>query len=126
MQPMTDPSSETAEIARRAAARLADLDPDLPAATDRVAGVSGLPRRRGLDANLALTLASFLVGLAQFGWSVYQDHRGRKEETKEVLVRRLRMRIEQSGAEDLLPPGGSDRVVEVVVEEILTLGGGTR
>lgn len=117
---MTDP---TGEITRLAATRLADLDADLPAATERVLAGQG-PRRRGLDANLTLTLASFLAGLAQFGWSVYQDRRRQeqKEETREALVTRLRMRIEETGGEDLLPPGSRDRVVEVVVEEILASG----
>lgn len=119
---MIDP---TAEITRLAAARLADLDSDLPAATDRVLAGQDRPRTRSLDANLTLTLASFLLGLAQFGWSVYQEHRKeRRESSREVLIRRLQMRIEQTDGEDLLPPGSRDRVVQVVVEEILTLEGG--
>ena len=118
---MIDP---TAEITRLAAARLADLDSDLPAAADRVLSGQGRPRMRGLDANLTLTLASFLLGLAQFGWSIYQEHRKeRREDSREVLIRRLQMRIEQADGEDLLPPGSRDRVVQVVVEEILTLEG---
>ena len=118
---MIDP---TAEITRLAAARLADLDSDLPAAADRVLSGQGRPRMRGLDANLTLTLASFLLGLAQFGWSIYQEHRKeRREDSREVLIRRLRVRIEQTDGEDLLPQGSRDRVVEAVVEEILTLEG---
>ncbi len=118
---MTDPTSE---ITRLAAARLADLDSDLPAAADRVLAGKPTPRMRGLDANLTLTLASFLLGLAQFGWSIYQEHRKeRREDSREVLIRRLQMRIEQADGEDLLPPGSRDRVVQVVVEEILTLEG---
>jgi hypothetical protein len=122
---MADP---TAEITRLAAARLADLDSDLPTAAEMILTGQGPPRRRGLDANLTLTLASFILGLAQFGWSVYRDQRPeRKESAREVLVRRLRARIEQADGEDLLPPGSRDRVVEAVVEEILALessGGG--
>ena len=41
------------------------------------------------------------------------------ERVREILVRRLRIRIEESGADGLLPPGERDRVVEVVAEEIL-------
>jgi hypothetical protein len=126
MAAMTDP---TAEITRLAATRLADLDSDLPAATERVLAGQDPPRRRGFDANLTLTLASFLLGLTQFGWAIYQEHRReRKEDTREVLIRRLRMRIEQADGEDLLPTGSRDRVVNAVVEEILALespeGGG--
>ena len=91
---------------------------------DQALAGQGRPRYRGLDANLTLTLASFLLGLVQFGWSVYQDHRkDRKEETREVLIRRLTTRIEQADGDDMLPPGSRGRVVEVVVEEILSLEG---
>lgn len=123
---MSDPALSSA---RHVAARLADLDTGLSAAMDQVLSGRDRPRYRGLDANLTLTLASFLLGLTQFGWSIYQEHRlERKEDTREVLVRRLRMRIEQVDGEDLLPPGSRDRVVDVVVKEILALespeGGG--
>jgi hypothetical protein len=119
MAVMIDP---TPEITRLAAARLADLDSYLPAATERVLAGQSRPRVRGLDANLTLTLASFLLGLAQFGWAIYQERgRGKTEEARELLVRRLRMRIGQVDGEDLLPPGSRDRVVDVVVEEILAL-----
>lgn len=118
---MNDPA---ASGARQAAARLADLDSDLPAAMERVLAGEGRPRMRGLDANLTLTLASFVLGLAQFGWSIYQEHRKeRRDDSREVLIRRLQMRIEQADGEDLLPPGSRDRVVQVVVEEILSLEG---
>lgn len=122
---MTDP---TAEITRQAAARLADLDSRLPAAMDQVLAGQGRPRYRSLDANLTLTLAGFLLGLVQFGWSVYKDHReaARKDEAREVLVRRLTARIEEVDGDDLLPPGSRGRVVEVVVEEILSLEGSRR
>lgn len=119
---MTDP---TEEITRLAAVRLADLDADLPVAAERVLAGQDRPRMRGLDANLTLTLASFLLGLAQFGWSIYQQQR-QKSDAREVLVRRLTMRIEQVDGEDLLPPGSRDRVVGVVVDEILSLEEGRR
>jgi hypothetical protein len=127
MSAMTDPIPEITEITRLAAARLADLDAGLPTATERVLAGQDRPRYRGLDANLTLTLASFLLGLVQFGWSVYQDQRrDQKQEVREVLVRRLTMRIEQVDGEDLLPPGSRGRVVEVVAEEILSLEGSSR
>jgi hypothetical protein len=125
---MIDPSTE---IARTSAARLIDVDPGLSAAMDQVLAGQERPRRRGIggmggiDAGLALTLASFLLSLVQFGWSVYRDQRqDRKEEAREVLIQRLRMRIEQADAGDLVPPGRRDRILEVVTEEILSLEGG--
>jgi hypothetical protein len=117
---MIEPSNEiSAAISRRVAGRLAGLDANLPAATERL--LQGAPRRRSLDAGTSIALAGLLVSLVQFGWTVYQDQLRQKEkpEVREVLVRRLRVRIEESGADGLLPPGERDRVVEVVAEEIL-------
>ena len=112
---MIEPSNE---IARRAAERLAGLDANLPAATERLR--QGAPRRRSLDAGNAIALASMLVSLVQFGWTIYQDQLRKKEkpEVREILVRRLRVRIEEAG-DGLLPAGECDRIVEVVTEEIL-------
>jgi len=111
---MIEPSNE---IAQRAAGRLAGLDANLPAATERL--LQGAPRRRSLDAGNAIALASMLVSLVQFGWTVYQDQLRQREkaEARDALVQRLRDRIEESGG--LLPPGERDRVIEVVAEEIL-------
>lgn len=116
---MIEPSNEvSAAISRRAAERLAGLDAGLPAATERL--LQGA-RRRSLDAGTSVALASLLVSLAQFGWSIYQDHLRQKErsEAREALVRRLRVRVEEPDAARLLPAGERDRVVEIVAEEIL-------
>lgn len=114
---MLDPSNE---IARRAAERLAGIDPDLPTATERL--LQGAPRRRSLDVGTSTALASLVVSLVQFGWSIYQDHLRQKEkaEVRDALVRRLLDRIEMSGAAGgVLPAGERDRVAEIVAEEIL-------
>ena len=117
---MIEPSKEVSTaISRRAAQRLAGLDAGLPAATERL--LQGAPRRRSLDAGTSIALASLLVSLVQFGWAVYQDHLRQREkaEVREMLVQRLRVRIEEAGAGGLLPAGQHDRIVEVVAEEIL-------
>ncbi len=117
---MIEPSNEVSiAISRRAAGRLAGLDANLPMATERL--LQGAPRRRSLDAGTSIALASLLVSLVQFGWTLYQDSLRQKEkpEVREILVRRLRVRIEESGANGLLPPAERDLVVEVVTEEIL-------
>lgn len=108
---MIEPSHE---IARRAAERLAVVDSELPAATERL--LQGAPRRRSLDGATALALASLVVSLAQFGWSVYQDLR-KQAEARELLVQRLLRKIEETG--DHLPAAQRERIVEVVAEEIL-------
>lgn len=118
---MLDPGDPQAPqaAARRAAARLSDLNPDLPAAVDRALAGPDAPRRRHVfDAGVALSLASFLLGLVQFGWTVAQD-RKRQKESKDDLIRRMRERIEAADVDDLLPPGQRERVLQVVAEEIL-------
>ncbi|MFL6291742.1 MAG: hypothetical protein ACJ759_12680 [Thermoanaerobaculia bacterium] len=115
---MIEPSNEvSAAISRRAAERLAGIDSGLAAATERL--LQGAPRRRSLDAGTSLAFASLVVSLAQFGWQLYQDQlrQKAKPEVREVLVRTLRVRVEESGG--FLPPAQLDRVVEVVAEEIL-------
>lgn len=111
---MIEPSNE---IARRAAERLAGIDPGLPAATERL--LQGGPRRRSLDVGTSIALASLVVSLVQFGWSIYQEQLRQKEkaEIRDALVRRLLDRIDQSGG--VLPAGERDRVAEIVAEEIL-------
>ena len=119
---MIEPSNEaSAAISRRAAARLAGLDADLPMTTERLLQGAAAPRRRSLDAGTSIALASLVVSLVQFGWSVYQDHLRQKEksEVRDALIRRLLGRIEESGAHGLLPAAQRDQVAEVVAEEIL-------
>ena len=108
---MIEPSHE---IARRAAERLSAVDAELPAATERL--LRGASRRRSLDGATSLALASLLLSLVQFGWTVYQDLR-KQAEPREALVRRLRVRIEETG--DHLPAAQRERIVEVVAEEIV-------
>lgn len=114
---MIEPSNE---IARRAAGRLAGLDANLPAATERFLQAQGGPRRRGIDINASIAFASLLVSLVQFGWTVYQDNlrQKAKPEVREILVRHLRVRIEERG-DGVVPAGERERIVEVVTEEIL-------
>ena len=114
---MIEPSTE---IARRAAERLAGIDPGLPTATERL--LQGAPRRCSLDVGTSIALASLVVSLVQFGWSIYQDHLRQREkaEVRDALIRRLLDRMEISGAAgSVLPAGERDRVAEVVAEEIL-------
>lgn len=106
--------------ARRAAARLADLNADLPAAVERALDGRDTRRRQAIDAGLALSLASFLLGLVQFGWTVAQDRRRR--ESRAELILRMRERIEREDVDDLLPPEQRERVLEVVADEILGEG----
>lgn len=129
--PNTQDPSEA--LARRAAARLAgELDPALPALTERaIAGEGGETRMRSYDPTLALGLAGFLLSVAQFAWTIYRDLKEDRKDAEEnvaeqaqernkldaLLAREIRLGID-------LPPGVTpdqrDRVIEVVVEEMLS------
>lgn len=131
--PETPRSQDPSEaLARRAAARLAgELDPRLPALTERaIAGEGSETRTRSYDPTLAIGLAGFLLSVAQFAWTIYRDLKEDRKDVEEksaeqarernklgpLLARKIRLGID-------LPPGVTpdqqDRVIEVVVEEIL-------
>lgn len=117
--------------ARNAAARLAGElgDPGLPALTERVlaTGDDEAPAR-SYDAGVAIALAALVVSVSQLAWQIYRDLRADREKTaaatdraatpvRQLLVRRLRLRAaEPSG----LAAARRERVIEVVVEELLT------
>jgi hypothetical protein len=134
---MSEESSErhrgAEEVARRAAARLAgEVDPGLPALTERViAGAGAAEGMRSYDPALAIALGGFLLSVAQLGWTIYRDLKADREKAAEkadrarlsdraglgaLLVRRIRLGMEAPAG---VTPERRDRIVEVVVEEIL-------
>ena len=134
---MSQESSEgrggSEEVARRAAARLAgEVDPGLPALTERAIAAGGAAEgMRSYDPALALGLAGFLLSVAQFGWTIYRDLKADREKAAEkadrdrvqgraglgaLLARRIRLGMEAPAG---VTPERRDRIVEVVVEEIL-------
>lgn len=118
-------AEDIAEIARRSAARLADLDPALPAFTERLLAGETPPRRRGFaDPGLALALASFLLTLAQFGWQIWRDLKGdgeerRDAELREALREDLVNALRQGAGGLELPAPERDRAIQTVADEIL-------
>lgn len=130
---MTDPETDSndsaavAATARRAAARLSDLDATLPAFTDRLLAGHTPPRRRGIaDPGTAIALASLIVSLAQIGWQVWRDLQGdlrskgeakRDAELREALVNALR---QQAGGLGEIPAPERDRAIQTVSDEILS------
>jgi hypothetical protein len=121
------------EVARRAAARLAgEVDPGLPALTERaIAGGGAAEGMRSYDPTLAIALGGFLLSVAQLGWTIYRDLKADREKATEkadrdripdraglgaLLVRRIRLGMEAPAG---VTPERRDRIVEVVVEEIL-------
>jgi hypothetical protein len=132
---MTDRSMGTtdprlAAATRRAAGRLAEeLNPSLPAMTERMLaeGTDAEPRR-SFDPMTGLAVAGFLLAVAQLGWKVYRDVKEDREKAAEqaedpdrhrirsVMARRIRLELEAPAG---MSEAHRDRVVDVVVEEIL-------
>jgi hypothetical protein len=108
------------------------VDPGLPALTERViAGAGAAEGMRSYDPALALGLAGFLLSVAQFGWTIYRDLKEDRQKAAEkadrdrlqdraglgaLLARRIRLKMETPTG---VTPERRDRIVEVVVEEIL-------
>ncbi|MES1210921.1 MAG: hypothetical protein ABUL63_01175 [Acidobacteriota bacterium] len=111
------------DIALRAAARLADLNPSLPGLTERAVlrdeEPEGAPRRmRGMDPGTGIAVASLLVSMAQIGWQIYRDlkaDRAERQRTVETLVSRLRPSL--TGPAELTLEQ-RDRLLRVLAEEI--------
>ncbi len=127
----TDP--RPAAAARRAAERLAgELDPALPALTERVLAAGADPEpRRSFEPATGLAVATFLLAVAQFGWKVYRDVKEDREKAAEKSEdpdrRRIRSVMARRARLELEPPEGMsearrDRMVDVVMEEILAEG----
>lgn len=114
------------DIARRAAARLTDLNPLLERAArtgEREAEPAGPARRmRGIDPGTGIAVAGLLVSLAQVGWQIYRDLRSdradreKKEQAVAALVSRLRPSL--TGPAELTPDQ-RDRILRVLAEEIV-------
>lgn len=109
-------------VARRAARRLAsprwpELAVDLEAVLDNRRTTpradSGQPDQF-VD---PIALASLIVAAADLAWSVYADLRKKKTaKPGPVIVQRLRIEL---GESRLIEPAERDRVIEVVVDEII-------
>ncbi len=113
-----------ADVARRAAARLADLDPRLPAFTERALAGHEEARTRSFDPATAIALAGLLVSMVQAGWSMWRDVKKDREEAaraRAVVARRLRLAFPDPRG---LSPADRDRMIEVVLDELGAPGAG--
>ena len=111
-----------AEISRRAAARLApEIDPKLPQMTERVLSVgdSGVEQ---YELGTAIAVASLLVSMVGVAWQVYQDLKKKTQRpSRDVFVRRMRV---QTRERTELDGSKRDRMVEVVVDEVMAAARG--
>ena len=114
---MTTPHDD---IARRAATRFAEGDARLLAEVERelvAAGTEedGPPRR--FDPATAIALGSLIVSIAGLAWTIYRDIRAdHGKPSADALARRIRIEL---GAPKGPALPQQDRVISVVVEEVL-------
>lgn len=104
--------------ARAAARRLAvELDPSLKAGVEtalQIHGKNGRPERYGVD---PIALGSLIVSAAALAWTIYTDLRDQTPKpTRKAISRRVRLEL---AIDDPVTSAQRDRIIEVVVEEIV-------
>jgi hypothetical protein len=126
---MTDPTGPE-DVARRVAAKLVDIDADLPAAVNQALAADPLqpPPGRLID---PISLASLIVGIAALGWTIYHDL---KRDTVTAKLDRAgtaerltaRLQNESDAVADFparLTGTQRLRIIHVIATEILADGG---
>jgi len=124
---VTEHDAHLADIARRAAARLADdFGPALPASVE--SSLSPASRKRGfhLDPGVAISVAGLLLSTLQFAWQVYRDLAQQRQHApidpareRQELATRLR---EELGLPAQLTPEQRDKIASILAEEVVASG----
>lgn len=110
-----------AHLARQSAVRLTDLDPSLPAWTERL--LSSPRGQERYDADTAIALASLLISAVSTGWNLYrdilQDRKARKTAglplVRRPLLQEILIRVEMP---PWMPEHQFHRLIETVAELI--------
>jgi hypothetical protein len=115
---VSEPDIAVRRTARAAARRLAaEIDPDIKTTVEtalRDRAADGRPERYGAD---PVALGSLLVSAAALAWTIYRDLRGKTPEpTRRTVGQRVRLELPVT---DPVPSAQRDRIIEVVVEEIV-------
>jgi hypothetical protein len=109
-------ANPAADAARSAAAILApDLGPNLPAEVEAVLAARRTQQRpdRYLD---PVSLASLIVAIASLAWTIYNDQRKHTPDLPpDSVARQLRITLRE---QDTTLPPGTERIIEVVANEI--------
>lgn len=111
------------EIARLAASKLSQaMDPGLPQLVEAVLADPEAKRdARMYDAATAISLASLLVSIAGFAWTVYKDlKKDGQQPDKLRIIRKTRLKFENTGEISIQD---RDRLIEAVVEETVNYQG---
>ncbi|WP_432198590.1 hypothetical protein [Streptomyces sp. bgisy027] len=105
--------------ARATARRLAvDFGSELKTQVETALDARDSDRRSEQYAVDPISLGSLIVSAATLAWTVYKDRRDQSQmPTPEVTSQRIRIELPTS---DSIPSAQRDRVIRVVVEEIVT------
>ena len=122
---MSDTTTPDA-IARRSAARLTGIDPDLPRHVDQALTEDPLarPAKRVID---PISLAALIVSIASLGWTIYHDTKKDRASAgldQAAKAQRLAAQLQEDGTEAArlpanLTPEQRDTVIRVIAAEIV-------
>jgi hypothetical protein len=110
-----------ADTARRAAGQLAgELGPELPVHIEAALTARDAGHRPQQYLGDPASLASLVVAAATLAWTVYTDLRAKTNKPAAEVIERT-IRVELRGV-DATAPERRDRIVEVVVSEVIDAG----
>lgn len=108
----------TTDAARAAARTLAgEFGDGLPGAVETI--LHAHDNARAPDQYLdPISLAGLIVSVASFAWTAYRDLKTKTDDpARDVIERRVRLHVRDS--QSSAPPAQRDRVIEVVVSDIM-------
>jgi hypothetical protein len=112
---MSDQDIAVRRTARAAARRLAtEIDPDIKTTVETALRDHATDERYGAD---PVAVGSLVVSAASLAWTIYRDLRDKTPKPARKTVEQ-RVRIELP-ATDQVPAAQRDRIIEVVVEEVV-------
>jgi len=116
----SSPNFET--VARRAAARLTDIEPNLPTQVETELKQDPLenPTERFID---PISLAALIVSIASLGWTIYHDIK-KDHADASAKTQALKQQLKDGQAAAGLPniaPAQYDHILTVVATEIVQL-----
>ena len=107
------------EIARRAAQRLSgDLDhQNLPAMVEAQLHRGGQAPET-YEPGTIIAVATLLLNVAKFAWDIYRDQKkdAKAAPSADAIARKIRLELK---ADDSVPTDQRDKIIGVVVEELL-------
>jgi hypothetical protein len=110
--PVTD---STIALSARAAARRLSVDHGPQLVVDVEAALH--PHRRPDQYIDPISLGSLIVSVATLAWTVYQDLRTKKgKPTRQEIIRHIQL---EPPSTDTATPAQRDRIIDVVVDEVL-------